>query len=387
MKFAFALAAVAGTAMALPKAQGVTADLAPTASAPAGCQPTYAGTFQITIVNATTSSSVAKRGLLPRQEESGGPADNALELTLADGKLTDQQGRTGYIASNYQLQFDKPPQAGTIYDDGFSACSNGSLALGGSAIFYGCTSGEGATQFYNFYDRNWGSHCSPIYIEIIKGSSTSAAATQASDGQVAATTAVPVRSDGQPIATSIAASGVPVRSDGQPIATSIAASGVPVRSDGQPIATSIATAESSAAGVPVRSDGQPIASSIASAASSASAVPVRSDGQPIASTIGTPSSAAGTPVPVRSDGQPIATSIGTPVATPVSTPVSTPTAVSIRSDGQPIATGASTPSSAAGTPVSTPTPTPSQYTGDADRFSVRSGFALVGAAAVAVAMF
>ncbi|KAL0264439.1 hypothetical protein SLS55_000389 [Diplodia seriata] len=394
MKFALALAAVAGTALALPKAQGVTEDLSPTASAPAGCEPTYAGKFSITIVNATTANS--KRDLLPRQE-SGGAANTLLELTLADGKLTDQEGRTGYIASNYQLQFDKPPQAGTIYDDGFSACSNGSLALGGSAVFYGCTSGEGATQFYNFYDRNWGSHCSPIYIEIIKGSSSSAAATQASDGQPAATSAVSIRSDGQPIATSAVpvrsdgqpivtsiATGVPVRSDGQPIASSIAtaassADGVPVRSDGQPIASSIATAASSADGVPVRSDGQPIASSIATAASSADGVPVRSDGQPIASTIATPSSAAGTPVPVRSDGQPIATSIGTPV--------STPTPVSIRSDGQPIATGAATPSSAAGTPVSTPTPTPSQYTGDADRFSVRSGFALVGAAAVAVAMF
>lgn len=40
MKFALALAAVAGTALALPKAQGVTEDLSPTASAPAGCEPT-----------------------------------------------------------------------------------------------------------------------------------------------------------------------------------------------------------------------------------------------------------------------------------------------------------------------------------------------------------
>lgn len=40
MKFALALAALAGTAVALPKAQGVTEDLSPTASAPAGCQPT-----------------------------------------------------------------------------------------------------------------------------------------------------------------------------------------------------------------------------------------------------------------------------------------------------------------------------------------------------------
>ncbi|KAF9635748.1 hypothetical protein BFW01_g6643 [Lasiodiplodia theobromae] len=265
MKFTLALAALAGTAVALPKAQGVTEDLSPTASAPAGCLPTYPGKFTITIVNATTSSSVAKRGLLPRQEESGGPADTLLELTLADGKLTDQQGRTGYIASNYQLQFDKPPQAGTIYDDGFSACSNGSIALGGSAIFYGCSSGEGASKFYNFYDRNWGSHCSPIYIEIIKGSST-AAASQQSDGQVVATSAVSIRSDGQPVVPTP----VPVRSDGQPVATTIGTpapeSPVPVRSDGQPIASTIGTPAPESP-VPVRSDGQPIATSIPAAES------------------------------------------------------------------------------------------------------------------------
>ncbi|KAK7721745.1 hypothetical protein SLS57_005094 [Botryosphaeria dothidea] len=384
MKFAVALAALAGTALALPQPQGVTEDLKPTASAPSGCQPTYPGKFTITILNATTHQGVAKRNLLPRQEESGGAADTLLELTLADGKLTDQQGRTGYIASNYQLQFDKPPQAGTIYNDGFSACSNGSLALGSSAIFYGCQSGEGASKFYNFYDRNWGSLCSPIYINIIQnsGSGSTSAASQRPDGQPAATSAVSIRSDGQPIATSAvsirsdgqpiaptAATPVPVRSDGQPIAGTIATP-VPVRSDGQPIASSIATP------VPVRSDGQPIASSIATP------VPVRSDGQPIASSIGTPVAPPQTPVPVRSDGQPIATSIGTPAVSQ--------TPVSIRSDGQPIATAAGT---AASTPVSTPvstpaaaSPSPSQFTGAASSYGVGSGVALMGAAAVAIAM-
>ncbi|EKG18305.1 hypothetical protein MPH_04437 [Macrophomina phaseolina MS6] len=383
MKFALAFAALAGTALALPQPQGVTQDLKPTASAPSGCQPTYPGKFTITILNATNHQGVAKRNLLPRQSESGGPADTILELTLADGKLTDQQGRTGYIASNYQLQFDKPPQAGTIYNDGFSACSNGSLALGGSAIFYGCQSGEGASKFYNFYDRNWGSLCSPIYINIIQnGGSGSAAASQKSDGQPAATSAVSIRSDGQPIATSAvsirsdgqpiatgAATPVPVRSDGQPIAGTVGTP-VPVRSDGQPIASTVGTP------VPVRSDGQPIASTIATP------VPVRSDGQPIASSIGTPVAPPQTPVSIRSDGQPIATGAGTPVA-------STPTPVSIRSDGQPIATAAGTPaSSAAGTPVSTPvaSPTPSPFTGAASTYRVGSGVALMGAAAVAMAM-
>lgn len=40
MKYAAALVALAGTALALPQPQGVTQDLKPTAAAPSGCQPT-----------------------------------------------------------------------------------------------------------------------------------------------------------------------------------------------------------------------------------------------------------------------------------------------------------------------------------------------------------
>ena len=87
--------------------------------------------------------------------------EGALELTLKDGILKDGQGRTGYIASNFQFQFDAPPQAGAIYTSGFSICSNGTLALGGSNIFYQCLSGN----FYNLYDRHWAPQCSPVTIE------------------------------------------------------------------------------------------------------------------------------------------------------------------------------------------------------------------------------
>lgn len=321
MKYASVLSALAGAALALP--QGVTQLIKPTAPSPDGCDQSYSGSFSVTILNATTSAGISKRGLAARQE-SGGPADTTLVVTLADGQLKDQKGRTGYIASNFQLQFDDPPQAGAIYTGGFSACSNSSIALGGSTVFYACPSGEGATKFYNFYDRSWASTCSAIYINIIPGNGHSG-----SSG-----TGVPARSDGQPVATE-----VPVRSDGQPVATE-----VPVRSDGQPIASA----------VPVRSDGQPIVS----------AVPVRSDGQPIAS-------AYPAPVPIRSDGQPIA--------------VNTPTPVSIRTDGQPIATGAASNNLTAPA-AATPQTVPAAYVGGAQRFNVGSGVAFVGAAAVAVAM-
>jgi len=75
--------------------------------------------------------------------------------------LTDSAGRTGYIAANYQFQFDKPPQAGAIYTAGFTVCGNGSLALGGSNVFWQCLSGN----FYNLYDRKWAAQCSPVTIE------------------------------------------------------------------------------------------------------------------------------------------------------------------------------------------------------------------------------
>lgn len=90
-------------------------------------------------------------------------SDSTLEVTLAGGVLTDNKGRTGYIASNYQFQFDGPPQAGAIYTAGWTVCGNNSLALGGSAVFYQCLSGD----FYNLYDRSWAAQCSPITIQTV----------------------------------------------------------------------------------------------------------------------------------------------------------------------------------------------------------------------------
>ena len=113
---------------------------------------------------------------------------------LTDSVLKDQAGRTAYVAANYQFQFDDPPQTGAIYTSGFSVCANNTLALGGSAMWYQCISGS----FYNLYDRSWAPHCVPIYIYTMGGSS-SAPASQMSDGQPQATPAASVTqlSDGQ----------------------------------------------------------------------------------------------------------------------------------------------------------------------------------------------
>lgn len=127
-----------------------------------------------------------------RDECSG---EGILVASLSDSVLTDAQNRTGYIASNYQFQFDEPPQAGAIYTAGFSSCENGSLALGGSAVWYECESGD----FYNLYDRNWAAQCSAVEIIILPCGSTS----ESGDGQVVGTeivttTVVSALSDGQP---------------------------------------------------------------------------------------------------------------------------------------------------------------------------------------------
>jgi len=90
-------------------------------------------------------------------------SNSTLALTLTNGVLTDAKGRTGYIAANYQFQFDAPPQAGAIFTSGFSVCGNGSLALGASNVFYQCLSGS----FYNLYDRHWAAQCSPVTINTL----------------------------------------------------------------------------------------------------------------------------------------------------------------------------------------------------------------------------
>ena len=93
-------------------------------------------------------------------------SQSALTLSLNNGVLLDNQGRTGYIASNYQFQFDKPAQAGAIFTSGFSVCpGNSTIALGGITTFYQCLSGD----FYNIYDRNFGAgQCIPIQLQAIQ---------------------------------------------------------------------------------------------------------------------------------------------------------------------------------------------------------------------------
>jgi len=247
-------------------AAGLAAAVAayPQASSDAECASSAPGTFAITTVNATTTPSRMVRRQL----------DGTLQLSLEDGKLTDQAGRTGYIAANYQFQFDQPVQEGARETEGFGLCSNGSMSLMGSAVFYQCLSGD----FYNLYSQSTGAQCIPIHIQATMSAdtsgvsqisdgqpqATSAAVTQISDGQPQASTPGPVVtqiSDGQPQASKPVVTQI---SDGQPQASAPVVTQI---SDGQP--------QASAPVVTQISDGQPQAS--------APLVTQISDGQPQAS--------------------------------------------------------------------------------------------------------
>ncbi|GJC79881.1 cell wall mannoprotein CIS3 [Colletotrichum liriopes] len=194
MRFsALATATLAGLALAMPQASS-SDSLAPKDGPPPSCQTSFDGNFGLTIVE------LGKQSLNKR---SSCNAAGSLDLTLKDSVLTDSQGRIGSIVANFQFQFDGPPQAGVIYTSGFSVCTNGSLALGGSTTFYRCLSGN----FWNLYDRDWAEQCSPIHLSVLPCAED---APVPSGGQVVgttmvATTLVTVLEDGQPqvVATTV----------------------------------------------------------------------------------------------------------------------------------------------------------------------------------------
>lgn len=103
MKRTLALLALATSVLASPYPQGVSDAIAPSSPPPEGCMTSHDGTFQITVVN--VSSSATKRDL----ERVGGTTsqcyfftdkqqrqlDGPLTLTLTNSDLFDQAGRTG----------------------------------------------------------------------------------------------------------------------------------------------------------------------------------------------------------------------------------------------------------------------------------------------------
>lgn len=56
MHYSFAAVALAGLAVAKPMPQGVTSAISPSGSPAAGCSTSYSGSFEIQVVNVTSSS-------------------------------------------------------------------------------------------------------------------------------------------------------------------------------------------------------------------------------------------------------------------------------------------------------------------------------------------
>jgi hypothetical protein len=342
-------------------------------SPPAGCSTSYSGTFEITV-----SLPMKKRDIEARQTTC---SSGALVATLSNSVLTDSKGRIGGIVANHQFQFDGPPsQAGTIYNSGWSVCSNGSLALGPSAIFYQCLSGS----FYNLYNTPAGASCQAVVITVIPCGG-SGGASQASDGQPTVKSAVTQATEGQIQASSAAK--VTQITDGQVQASS---AGKPVSqfTDGQ-----IQVTASPVKVTPVTqiSDGQ------VQATSAKGAVSQISDGQ-------VQVTSAKAPVSQISDGQVQATSAKAPVSQISDGQIqasasATKALVSNISDGQIQATAST---SKAGAPVSqategqvqvtanatkaSATPTASQFTGLAPAMTAGAQAVLAMAGFVAVAM-
>ncbi|KAJ6438877.1 covalently-linked cell wall protein [Purpureocillium lavendulum] len=314
-----AFAGLAATAYA-DNGAAVTGIVKPDGNAPAGCSPSRDGKFQVTIY------SLGKRDVIEKRNTCD--SEKTLVMTLQNSVLKDAKDRTGYIASNYQFQFDGPPQAGAIYTAGFSSCSNGSLALGSSTVFYRCLSGS----FYNLYDRHWAPQCEPIEIVALPCDGSNPGGNPGNNNpgngghstvgtSMQVTTVVTVLSDGQP---QVVPTTIPIPmcqiGDGQvQVHTTPCASAPPVTqiSDGQPQGPTNTVAPPPP--VSQISDGQPQAPSNAPPPPPVSQI---SDGQPQAPT----NTAQPPPVSQISDGQPQA---------PTTTAAPPPPVVSQISDGQP----------------------------------------------------
>ncbi|KAL8804666.1 MAG: hypothetical protein Q9223_005694 [Gallowayella weberi] len=146
---------------------------------PAGCNGDFDGTFVIKPTKTNETSSSGSSRLVKRQTTVRTICGSTPIITLKGGVLTDQLGRTGEIVANSQYQFDNPTQKDALFTSGFSVCQNNTLAVGGSAIFYQCLSGDPnepenkAKLFNNIYTKAQGPtegpniQCFESYIEVI----------------------------------------------------------------------------------------------------------------------------------------------------------------------------------------------------------------------------
>ncbi|KAL8710129.1 MAG: hypothetical protein Q9220_005212 [cf. Caloplaca sp. 1 TL-2023] len=158
------------------------------AQTPPGCSTNSGGTFVIQPKNITDSPTQFDK----RQVKT--ICGSTPIVTLTNGVLKDQNGRTGEVVANAQFQFDNPLQSGAIFTDGFSICQNSSLAVGGSTIFYQCLSGT----FYNLYQASQGKQCNAVYINTIACESSGSTSASIGSSSSASTTSMMTSSAAAP---------------------------------------------------------------------------------------------------------------------------------------------------------------------------------------------
>ncbi|KAL9632330.1 MAG: hypothetical protein Q9204_003840 [Flavoplaca sp. TL-2023a] len=149
---------------------------------PPGCQSDFDGYFVIkpTLINQEEAQVGNEAKMFKkRQQNIRTICGSEPIVTLEGGVLTDQEGSTGSVVANTQFQFDNPVQEDALFTSGFSVCENNTLAVGGSAVFYQCLSGnpeapeDPAQLFNNLYTQPQGptggeaDQCDSIYIEVI----------------------------------------------------------------------------------------------------------------------------------------------------------------------------------------------------------------------------
>lgn len=110
-------------------------------------------------------------------------AQQPSQFTLANGMLTDGQGRTCGISIQNQLQCNNPPTVGS-QTTGFSVV-NGNLAINGNTNLFQCLLGSPG-QGYNIYNAQTGTQngCQPIMLSVPVCASASSSARASSTARV-----------------------------------------------------------------------------------------------------------------------------------------------------------------------------------------------------------
>lgn len=88
-------------------------------------------------------------------------------MSLQYGNLMDSRGRYAYIGADRKLTFANPVHHDAVITSGFGVCSNSTISLGGSTIFYSCLGVGDDRSGSGIYDRPVDGYCHPVHLELV----------------------------------------------------------------------------------------------------------------------------------------------------------------------------------------------------------------------------